>query len=61
MLHLTHCHRVGIVIGVGIGLGVCVGVSVGIGNGVGDGVGVVVGGAHPSYDWKDGDESGGRG
>ena len=55
VLQLAHCNRVGVVIGVGIGVGVCVGVDVGVDVGAG------VGRAHPSDDWKDDDESGGRG
>ena len=42
---------------VGIGIGVCVDVGVG----VCVGIGVSVGGAHPSKDWKDNDESRRRG
>ena len=55
MLHVAHCHRVGVVIGVGIGEGVCVGVDVGVGVGAG------VGSAHPSNNWKDDNERGRKG
>ena len=34
MLHLAHCHRVGVVINFGIGVGVCVSIDFGVGVGV---------------------------